>query len=66
MADVGALRLPTIVLSGANDQLTPPKFSRFLAERIPTSTLVVFDEAGHELPVEVPAEVAEALAGRFA
>ena len=48
------IRIPTLVLSGAEDRLTPPKYSDFLVERIPGARLVRFPGAGHLLPVEKP------------
>ena len=45
---------PTLVLSGAEDLLTPPKYSDLLVERIPGARLVRFPGAGHLLPVEKP------------
>ena len=50
------IRAPTLVLSGADDLLTPPKYSDFLVERIPGSRLVRLAGAGHLLPVEKPEE----------
>jgi len=53
---LGEIRTPTLVLSGAEDLLTPPKYSEFLVERIPGAKLVRFSGAGHLLPVEKPEE----------
>jgi len=50
------IRVPTLVLSGEEDLLTPPKYSDFLVERIPGARLVRFPQAGHMLPVEKPEE----------
>ena len=38
---------PTLVLCGEEDLLTPPRFSRLMAERIPKAQLVLIPEAGH-------------------
>lgn len=65
LADIGAIRARTLVLSGTADSLTPPKYAAFLRDRIPGAELVSFEGAGHDLPLERPAEVAAALA-RFA
>jgi pimeloyl-ACP methyl ester carboxylesterase len=48
------IRTPTLVLSGAEDLLTPPKYGDLLVERIPGARLVRFPGAGHLLPVEKP------------
>lgn len=61
MADVSSIRVPTTILSGTSDVLTPPKYAAFLRDAIPGARLVTLDGAGHELPAERPAEVAAAL-----
>lgn len=58
---IGAIRTPTTILSGTSDPLTPPKYAAFLRDRIPGARLVSFEGAGHELPRERPADVAQAL-----
>lgn len=68
--DVGerlaALRTPTLVLTGTEDRLTPPKYGRFLAEAIPGARLVEIPAAGHfphlEQPVAVNTAIREFLA----
>ncbi len=60
----GALRhigVPTLVLCGAHDQLTPVRKHTFMAEMIPNAELKVIDEAGHLPTLEAPAAVNEAL-----
>jgi pimeloyl-ACP methyl ester carboxylesterase len=42
----------TLVLCGREDQLTPPKFHRELAEGIPKSRLVIFDFGAHLVMAE--------------
>ncbi|HEU5169372.1 MAG TPA: alpha/beta fold hydrolase, partial [Gemmatimonadales bacterium] len=44
--------LPTLVVVGAEDQLTPPACARAMAHRIPGARLVVVPEAGHLAPIE--------------
>jgi pimeloyl-ACP methyl ester carboxylesterase len=56
------IRCRTQVLVGSEDVLTPPKYSRVLAERISAARLVEYPGVGHMLPVERPAEVAGELA----
>ncbi len=51
---LGGIRLPTLMIVGADDKLTPPKYSHFLAERIPGSQVVVIPEAGHMVALEQP------------
>lgn len=61
MADVGRVRPPALVLGGTEDDLTPPKFARYLAERLPGAHLERMEGEGHMLPMERPEAVAEAV-----
>lgn len=63
LADV---RVPTTVLVGTHDRLTPVRLARVLAERIPGAELEVLDGAGHMLPLEEPDRVAAAIEARTA
>lgn len=56
------VRCRTQVLVGTEDALTPPKYSRFLAERISAARLIEYAGAGHMLPWERAEEVAGELA----
>lgn len=62
-AEVAAIRCPVLVLCGTHDKMTPLRFSDFLAATLPNARLQVFEHAGHMLPIEQPAAVAEALFG---
>lgn len=53
--------LPTLVLVGSEDRLTPPDASRRLAAAIPGARLIEVEGAGHLPPVERPATTTEAL-----
>jgi pimeloyl-ACP methyl ester carboxylesterase len=64
MADVARIALPTLVICGDADRMTPVKYSRFLAEQIKRAQLVVVPEAGHMVMLERPEAVIEAI-GRF-
>lgn len=61
MGEVGCISQPTLVVVGESDRMTPPKFSAYLADQIPASTLVVVPDAGHYVQIEQPERVAEAL-----
>lgn len=52
-------RTRTVVLAGTKDGLTPIAHSRAIAEAMPNAELVVYPKAGHMLPYERPAEVAD-------
>jgi pimeloyl-ACP methyl ester carboxylesterase len=62
MARLGEISVPTIILCGTDDILTPVKYSEFLRDRIPAARLVTFPGAGHMVMLEQPTEVANALA----
>lgn len=53
--------IPTHVLVGSHDQLTPLSLSRLLAERIPGARLTVLAGLGHMLPYEAKETVAAAV-----
>lgn len=57
-----AIRVPTLVLCGAEDPVTPPGGNRYLAEHIPGASLQVLEKTGHLLPLERPQEVNRSLA----
>ena len=58
---VGAIRCPTLVLSGAADSLLPPGHARDLAAGIRGSMLVLLERGAHDLIHEIPEEVSGAL-----
>lgn len=60
---LGAISLPTLILAGTADIMTPPKWAAFLAEHIPGADPAWIEGAGHMLPLERPTEVAAAIAG---
>lgn len=44
--------IPTVVLVGSRDRLTPVRFSRRIIAALPAAALTIFPQAGHMLPVE--------------
>jgi pimeloyl-ACP methyl ester carboxylesterase len=48
------IRVPTLVLCGEEDQLTPAKYSRYLHENITASSLALISRAGHMVMSEHP------------
>lgn len=61
MSRLGEIRSPTLVVCGAEDRLTPPRYAAFLHEGIPGARLEVVPGAGHLVPLEAPAEVARVI-----
>jgi pimeloyl-ACP methyl ester carboxylesterase len=56
------LTIPTIVLAGEKDRLTPPGHARRIAEMLPAlERLTVLDDTGHMAPLERPDAVNDAL-----
>jgi len=56
--NLSAVKTPTLVVCGTDDQLTPPRFSESLAEKISGAALQTVDGAGHFLMLEQPRRVA--------
>ena len=51
------LDVPTLVLCGSKDRLTPPALAERLSELIPESRLEIIEGAGHMVLLEVPERV---------
>jgi pimeloyl-ACP methyl ester carboxylesterase len=61
-AGVARLDVPTLVLTGAQDRLTPPVLSNQMAEMLPQpAELKILPQTGHMSPLERPGELVEAL-----
>jgi pimeloyl-ACP methyl ester carboxylesterase len=59
---VERITVPTVVIAGSDDRLTPPAHSRRIAETLPQPAgLIELERTGHMSPLERPAEVAAAL-----
>jgi pimeloyl-ACP methyl ester carboxylesterase len=56
---------PTLVVWGAKDGITPPKYGRALARSLPDATFVSIARAGHFPHIEQPGKFAEALDSFF-
>ncbi len=60
---VPRLTVPTLVLAGENDRLTPPGHARRIAEELPQlQELVILPRTGHMGPLERPQEISDAIA----
>jgi pimeloyl-ACP methyl ester carboxylesterase len=58
---LASIKTPSLVISGTEDKLTPPRFSTILAAHIHAAALQTFDAAGHLLPLEQPGRLAKLL-----
>jgi pimeloyl-ACP methyl ester carboxylesterase len=56
-AEAARLDVPTLVLGGSKDRLTPPALAERLSELIPGSRLGIIEGAGHMVLLEVPERV---------
>ena len=63
--DLASLSVPTLVVVGAEDALTPPADSEAMASSIRGSRLTTIPGAGHLAPMERPGAVAAALSEFF-
>jgi pimeloyl-ACP methyl ester carboxylesterase len=55
------LQVPTLIIVGSADQLTPPQAAARLRERVPAAQLVQIEAAGHMVVLEKPLETAQAI-----
>lgn len=62
MSRVAEISLPTLIVCGSEDKLTPVKYSQFLHDKIAGSELHVIPRAGHAVMREKPEEFNRALA----
>lgn len=53
-----ALRVPTLVVTGADDVVTPPRNARLLADAVPGARLVLVPHAGHSFLFQRPGPTA--------
>ncbi len=61
MNRLSEISVPTIVLCGREDKLTPVKYSEYLQQNIPKAQLRVIERAGHMVMLEQPQAVTTAL-----
>jgi non-heme chloroperoxidase len=59
---VSQVKLPTIIFHGRYDTVCDPRWSEYMAARIPDARIVWFENSGHALMVEEPDKFSQALA----
>jgi 3-oxoadipate enol-lactonase len=64
--ELDKIKLPTLVLVGADDRANPPEQSQHMHQKIAGSRLVIVPGAGHSVTIEQPQAVNEALAAFLA
>lgn len=52
----GEISIPTLVVSGTEDKLTPIKYGKYLYNHIPGAKLAIIEEGGHMMAIEKPDE----------
>lgn len=55
---VSEIRQPTLIVCGAEDRMTPVRYSQYLSAQIPNNRLEIIPEAGHMVMLEKPQLVA--------
>jgi 3-oxoadipate enol-lactonase len=53
---LGTINIPTLIICGRDDEVTPPALSEYMHENIKGSMLRILEEAGHVSNLEQPAE----------
>lgn len=61
MEDIGQIQAPALVLTGTEDQMTPPRYAQYLANKLPRASLVLVPDAGHMVMLEQSQVVAREL-----
>jgi pimeloyl-ACP methyl ester carboxylesterase len=56
-----SISVPTLIVVGEDDAITPPKLAEAMNQQIPRSSRVVIPGAGHMSPMEKPADVTRAM-----
>jgi 3-oxoadipate enol-lactonase len=59
---LGTIRVPTLVVVGAEDRASPPPVAQAMAQAIPGARCVVIPGAGHVAPLEQPLATSRVLA----
>ena len=55
------LNIPALILFGAHDKVVPPENASLLAAKIPNSQVILFPNAGHFFPIEIPEAASQAV-----
>lgn len=61
MKKIDEICVPTLVICGEDDQITPLKYAQYLADHISGAKLAIIPDAGHAVMLEQPAEVNSAI-----
>jgi pimeloyl-ACP methyl ester carboxylesterase len=59
--EIERIALPTLIICGQDDRLTPVKYSKYMKQRIRNARLVTIRDAGHSVMLEKPEELNTAI-----
>ncbi len=59
---IPTIRRPTLIVQAMDDQVVDASHGRILRQSIPGSTIRIFAQTGHLIPIERPTELAQAIA----
>lgn len=59
--EISGIKVPTLIVVGADDRLTPLKYSKFLNDSISGSEMCAVENAGHLVMIEQPQEFNNAI-----
>lgn len=51
---LGEIHIPALILCGADDAMTPPKYSHYLKDHLSNAQLHIIEKAGHMVTLEQP------------
>ncbi len=60
MSELDRVGQPTLIVTGEEDRLTPPKYATYLRDHIANARLALIPQAGHCVMLEAPDATAEA------
>lgn len=61
LSTISTITVPSLVIVGENDMVTPVESAKIIAGGIPNAELVIIPKAGHLSPIESPSEVNKAI-----
>jgi len=59
--NLSKIKIPTLVICGSEDKLSPPDVMKSMANKIPNANFVLVEGAGHMTPIENPQVVNKAI-----
>jgi len=59
--NLSKIKLPTLVICGSEDKLTPPETMQPMADKIPGAKFLIVEKAGHMTPIEQPDVINKAI-----